>query len=52
MNNATCGIEQGDCDALGCANFGVRPPLCKGNIRIMNMFYDKPKKQVLDIRIL
>ena len=52
MNNATCGIERGDCDAFGCANFGIQPPLCKGKIRIMNVLYSKHKTLVLDIRIL
>nr|XP_022312103.1 receptor-type tyrosine-protein phosphatase U-like [Crassostrea virginica] len=39
MNNATCGIEQGECDTFGCAHFGVQPPLCKENC--LSGFYGK-----------
>ncbi|XP_052695519.1 uncharacterized protein LOC128173882 [Crassostrea angulata] len=28
-NNTTCGIENGECDALGCSNNGYQPPLCQ-----------------------
>ena len=30
-NPATCGIEQGECDDLGCAVSSFQPPLCVGN---------------------
>lgn len=29
-NNATCGIQHGDCDDSGCVNPGKQPPRCKG----------------------
>ncbi|XP_065938287.1 protein draper-like [Magallana gigas] len=28
-NNATCGIQNGECDDNGCASPGYQPPLCK-----------------------
>nr|XP_034319766.1 uncharacterized protein LOC105348378 isoform X2 [Crassostrea gigas] len=31
-NNATCGIQHGDCDDSGCVNPGKQPPRCKGCI--------------------
>ncbi|XP_065938298.1 uncharacterized protein [Magallana gigas] len=31
-NNATCGIQNGECDNNGCAGPGYQPPLCKGCI--------------------
>lgn len=30
-NSATCNIETGECDVLGCALTGFKPPLCIGN---------------------
>lgn len=29
-NNATCGIQNGECDHNGCASPVYQPPLCKG----------------------
>nr|XP_034321631.1 receptor-type tyrosine-protein phosphatase epsilon-like isoform X2 [Crassostrea gigas] len=28
-NSVTCGVQNGECDALGCINDGYQPPLCK-----------------------
>ena len=29
-NSETCGIERGECDALGCADSGFQPPMYVG----------------------
>lgn len=28
-NNATCRIQNGECDDLGCSNKGYQPPSCQ-----------------------
>lgn len=35
-NNATCGIQNGECDNNGCAGPRYQPPLCKGKYLVFD----------------
>lgn len=37
-NSVTCGIQNGECDALGCSNNGYQPPLCQRNTKCVVFF--------------
>lgn len=38
-NSVTCGVQNGECDALGCINDGYQPPLCTGKIKCIIYFF-------------
>lgn len=37
-NSVTCGVQHGECDALGCINEGYQPPLCNGKTKCIIYF--------------
>lgn len=38
-NSVTCGVQNGECDALGCIDDGYQPPLCKSKTKCIIYFF-------------